>query len=148
MHRLRLSGVLLWLIVLTAATGFAVHAQESKPPAEPKPPAAEEAPPPEMTADQVYKNIQVFQGMPITKFDRVMKIFNQFLGVECTFCHVENDWANESVKQKQTAREMFRMVQGINHDYPVLDHKVACWTCHRGSSKPESIPPNWKPPAP
>lgn len=65
------------------------------------------------------------------------------LGVECTFCHVEDraDRANDSKPEKVTARMMFAMVQDINSKFPDGKEHVTCYTCHRGAQMPVSAPP-------
>lgn len=118
----------------------------SAPGQEQKAPTSAQEAPADPPAEEVYKNIQILKGMPKSRVDRVMDILNEFLGVECTHCHIENEWEREDVEKKQIARQMFQMVATINREYDVVQKKVACWTCHRGSPKPESLPPDWQSP--
>ena len=102
----------------------------------------------------------------------VMRGFTRSLGVRCGFCHVgegdflEWDFASDENHHKEVARQMMRMTQGINADWLAdMEHlhvdidaanpatfAVTCWTCHRGSSEPERVPPPHEeggaPPAP
>ena len=70
------------------------------------------------------------------------------LGVQCTYCH-ERDRSLDSKPQKLLARKMLQMTMAINNEFltdvgePAADGaaKVTCYTCHRGSLKPLSVPP-------
>lgn len=42
------------------------------------------------TTDEVYKNIQVLKGIPADQLVPAMQFITASLGVECSFCHVEN----------------------------------------------------------
>ena len=97
-----------------------------------------EAPKP---AEEVYKNIQVLKGLPAPQLMEVMHSFAHSLGVKCTFCHVEGAFEKDDKPQKQTARKMILMAQGINKDDFGDKRRVTCWTCHRGATEPESKPP-------
>lgn len=93
-------------------------------------------------AGEVYQNIETFQRMPRAHFDRMTEVLNTVLGVECTHCHIQDQWDREDVEPKQTARKMFRMVGAIRNDYFEGDGGPACWTCHRGSTEPQAQPPD------
>lgn len=92
-------------------------------------------------AGEVYKNLEIFSRMPASRLDRVMEMFNKVLGAECTHCHVQDQWAREDVEAKQTARKMLRMVGSISREFFEGKGGPTCWTCHRGSNKPEMNPP-------
>jgi hypothetical protein len=100
-------------------------------PAEVKPKLAEEA----------YKNIQIFKGLPAPELMTVMGTFAKSLGVDCVYCHVPGAFEKDDQAPKQTARAMLRMVSKINADNFSGASPVTCWTCHRGSAKPQSQPP-------
>ena len=95
---------------------------------------------PKLAEDQ-YKNIQVFKGMPASQLMEVMHGFTHSLGVKCSFCHVEGAFDKDDKPQKQTARKMIQMARGINKDNFGGEHRVTCWTCHRGATEPESKQP-------
>jgi hypothetical protein len=92
-------------------------------------------------AGEVYNNIEIFQRMPAAQLDRMMEVLNLVLGVECTHCHIQDQWDREDVEAKQTARKMFRMVGAIRAEHFDGDGGPACWTCHRGSHEPQGQPP-------
>ena len=95
-------------------------------------------------AEQVFKNIQMFKGMPAARLLRVMELgYARSLGVNCTHCHVVDQWDKDDKPTKPIAREMAKMVQTINNDLlkniknlKGPDPVVNCTTCHRGQTKP------------
>jgi len=72
----------------------------------------------EKTVEQVQKNIQVLTGLPQSQLIPVMNYIASSLGVKCTYCHVRKDdkwdFVADEKPEKGTAREMIKMVQGIN----------------------------------
>lgn len=84
---------------------------------------------------------------------QMMKIA-QALGVQCSFCHVQGNFASDEYRTKITARRMMQMVKAINEqnfpnhettaDSP-LGSAVTCYTCHRGAQKPATAAPAAKP---
>jgi hypothetical protein len=115
------------LLVLTVF--WAIPAFSQEPAAAPK------------TAGEVYKNIQILKDMPAPHLMEVMHAFKDGLGVKCSFCHVEGAFEKDDKPEKQTARKMLVMAMGINKDSFGGEHRVTCWTCHRGATEPESKPP-------
>jgi hypothetical protein len=91
-------------------------------------------------AEESYKNIQILKGLPAERLPEVMASFTESLGVSCSFCHVDGDYAADSQGAKGTARKMWNMAAAINRDSFGGSRVVTCWTCHRGSFKPESKP--------
>ena len=47
-----------------------------------------------------------------------MRNFNQALGVQCTYCHMEGDFASDANPKKETARKMIAMVRQIDTSFP------------------------------
>ncbi|HJQ68227.1 MAG TPA: photosynthetic reaction center cytochrome c subunit family protein [Blastocatellia bacterium] len=92
------------------------------------------APPQDKTAEQVYKNIQVLNGVPAAGLMRGMNFFTKSLGVDCTHCHVPNEFEKDDKPAKLTARKMYRMSQLVRKELNV--GKVTCYTCHRGHVQP------------
>jgi Photosynthetic reaction centre cytochrome C subunit len=89
-------------------------------------------------AATVYKNLQILKDIPSSEVLKVMQSFTEGLGVNCTYCHVSvEDLAKDGKEEKETAREMLRMVREINKKYPT-EGSVTCYTCHRGAIKPAS----------
>jgi hypothetical protein len=101
-----------------------------------KQPEADWEPP--KPAEEVYKNIQVLKGMPGSDLMSVMQSFTRSLGVRCDFCHVQGAFDKDDKPEKQTARKMILMAHHINADNFNGRMRVTCWTCHRGSTEPES----------
>jgi len=95
---------------------------------------------PAKLAEQVYQNIHVLKGTPAERLPVVMSSFARALGVNCVHCHVAGDFVSDEKPAKQTARKMWNMVAVINRDTIGASDRVTCWTCHRGSIKPESLP--------
>ncbi len=69
-----------------------------------------------------------------------MTNLTKWLGVECAHCHVPGEFEKDDKPAKQRTREMFGMVRAIGGEYFKNGNPVTCWTCHRGSPKPESLP--------
>ena len=74
---------------------------------------------------------------------------DRLLGVECTYCHVQGDFATDANPKKDMARKMIAMVRLIDTTfpssagvYPEGYHEVDCITCHRGNTKPETKAPS------
>jgi hypothetical protein len=101
-----------------------------------------------------YKNLKIFpQDITRAQLLSNMKFFSQSLGVRCTYCHVGQEgaplstfnFASDAKQKKLTARKMLAMVHRINEqDFGVHDFskvKVTCFTCHRGSTEPATMPP-------
>jgi hypothetical protein len=81
---------------------------------------------------------------------KTMQQYSTDLGVRCGFCHATDpqthrpNFALDTKPEKNTARLMITMTEGINTKYlatlPGGEAKVSCYTCHRGSSMPEERP--------
>jgi len=93
-------------------------------------------------AEEVYKNIQIFKGLPSSGLMRAMGFFQTSLGVECTHCHVPPAFEKDDKPQKLTARKMYQMVQLAQRE--IGSNKVSCYMCHRGHPEPEPMPAEWK----
>ena len=93
------------------------------------------------TAAEVYKNIQVFKDLPADQLIKTMEIMSASLGVNCNFCHVQNDFAKDDKEEKETAREMISMTIGINKNNFGGRTEVSCATCHGGKPHPASMTP-------
>src|SRR5215831_16510776 len=70
-------------------------------------------------AEEVFKNVQVLKGIPVSEFMGTMGFFSASLGLNCVFCHVDEslqDWKKfaEDVPRKRMARTMIQMVNAIN----------------------------------
>jgi len=87
-----------------------------------------------------FKNLQVLKDVPPDQLVPAMQFISASLGVECDFCHVRDAFDKDDKQAKQTARRMIRMVLALDKDQFQGQRAVTCYTCHRGSEKPVSIP--------
>lgn len=95
---------------------------------------------PAQTVEQRYKNIQIFKGMPASDLEPTMAFIAGSLGVRCNFCHTPNQFERDDKPTKLAARKMIRMVFDLNKGSFNGESAVSCFTCHRGKSKPVSVP--------
>src|ERR1700732_5123967 len=91
-------------------------------------------------AEEQFKDIQVFKGIPADQLIPAMQFLTASLGVECEFCHVQGAFEKNDKKPKQTARRMMEMMFAINKDNFHGHTEVTCNSCHRGSTDPVAIP--------
>ena len=92
--------------------------------------------------ETVRKNIKVLNGMPDSQLLPVMNLMSASLGVKCDFCHVAEPgkFQLDDKRPKATARQMIQMTQAINKANFDGQTEVSCNTCHRGSTRPVSVP--------
>lgn len=86
------------------------------------------------------KNLKVLK-IPHAELIPLMRNFNASLGVQCTFCHVPNQFDSDEKKEKLVARQMIQMVDDINTKTFEGKVQVGCFTCHRGDKEPKLNPP-------
>ena len=96
------------------------------------------------------KNLQVLDFESVRDLKKYMKTIQKNLGVKCTFCHDINDKSIDT-EHKIIAREMMKMQIELNKGFfaqigdSLLKHEntlqISCWTCHRGSKKPQLVRP-------
>jgi hypothetical protein len=106
---------------------LSLSAQEKKEDAKKQPP-----PPP--------TNLKVLKVKTGPEVGQVMRTFTAGLGVQCVYCHVQGNFANDENPKKETARHMIRMTQEINAKFPDGKMHVSCYTCHRGEAEPKTAP--------
>jgi photosynthetic reaction center cytochrome c subunit len=94
----------------------------------------------EKAAQAQFKNLQVLKDVPPDQLIPAMQFISASLGVECEFCHVRDAFDKDDKQSKQTARRMIQMMFGLDRDQFQGKRAVTCYTCHRGSVKPVSIP--------
>ena len=105
-----------------------------------------EAPPPPPGPP---KNLRILPAD--TNIQQVMGGFRTALGVQCTYCHVQDDFASDENAKKSMARNMLRVTADINARFPDGQRHVTCYTCHRGEAVPRMeapAPGSAKPAAP
>ena len=90
------------------------------------------------------KNVKLLGDLPVSQFIPVMNYFAASLGRRCNFCHVNNngqwDYASDAKPEKNTAREMIKMVLELHKQNFSGAGEISCYTCHRGSNNPVSVP--------
>ncbi|MEQ1948878.1 MAG: photosynthetic reaction center cytochrome c subunit family protein [Bryobacteraceae bacterium] len=107
-------------LALSLGTAFAQQAPQSR------------------NAEEVYKNILVLKGTPADSFGQGMHLMTAALGVTCEYCHIEGDFANDSIAKKKIARAMVTLTNRINQTFG--GHTVTCYTCHHGNAVPAAVP--------
>lgn len=94
--------------------------------------------------EQVQKNIKVLTGLPQWQLIPVMNYMAASMGRRCNFCHVNNngqwDYASDDKQEKNTAREMIKLVLDVNKNTFKGNTEVGCYTCHRGRNNPQGVP--------
>ena len=97
----------------------------------------------EKPVEQVFKNIKVLNGMPQSQLYPTMRFMAASLGFQCGNCHVIKgfiDAAADDKPEKETARQMIKMVIELNKAKFQGSTTVSCYTCHRGSRSPQNLP--------
>ncbi len=94
------------------------------------------------------KNLKILpMDISEDELHHIMRDYSRALGVKCNYCHERKksepnaDFASETKKEKQIAREMMLMVKDINEKYLAQSglnkfEKITCVTCHMGHVKP------------
>jgi hypothetical protein len=85
------------------------------------------------------KNLRILPSD--VNIQQVMGTFRAALGVQCTYCHIQGDFASDDNPKKNMARNMLRVAADINATFPDGKMHVTCYTCHRGEAKPKMEPP-------
>ena len=96
---------------------------------------AQDAPRPEQKKGPppAPKNLKLLQASEIRA---TMGAFRVALGVQCTACHVQGDFASDENHHKEIARKMIEMTREINAKFPDGKTHVTCYSCHRGTKEP------------
>jgi len=115
-------------------------AQEAPPPPPGAPPMGERP-----RGHPAPKNLKL---LPPENLMQTMGFFKASLGVECSFCHVQGNFASDDNPHKGTAREMIVMAREINTKFPDGKIHVTCYTCHRGATEPLTAPEAASKPSP
>lgn len=93
-------------------------------------------------APEKYKNIQVLTNVPADQIEATMRYVSAAVGQSCAGCHVQDAsgvfaYEKDDRRTKQTARNMMKMVLGINGSNYGL--QVECATCHAGLQRPAGL---------
>ncbi|HEX8185220.1 MAG TPA: c-type cytochrome, partial [Blastocatellia bacterium] len=89
----------------------------------------------EKRVEQDKKNIQVLKGIPADRLTPIMFAFKNSLGVDCTYCHVKDQFEKDDKPAKQIARKMINITREANAKLGGAG-RVTCFTCHRGQPRP------------
>jgi hypothetical protein len=106
------------------------------------------------SAGSTRPKLQVLQALPEAQLFSLMNVVAYSLGVHCDYCHVQVKpdlsqtpsnvggwvWDRDDKPQKQIARDMMRMVIGLNAGQFGGDARITCYTCHRGGTQPLRLP--------
>jgi hypothetical protein len=97
-------------------------------------------------AESVFSNVTIMKRARAQIFVTIMKDgYARALGVKCTYCHVDGDFASDEKRPKRAAREMAVMHGMINQELakmvnlatpPTQNRSINCITCHRGVVNP------------
>jgi len=97
-------------------------------------------------AEKVFKNLQFLRNTRAALLLTIMDVgYSRGLGVTCTHCHVETDFASDDKRPKRAAREMAAMHRMINQQLAKMEslksdaqnRAINCSTCHRGEAIPQ-----------
>jgi hypothetical protein len=96
-------------------------------------------------SEEVFKSVQVLRGIPVDEFMDTMGMFASSLGYDCASCHddgISSDRAAFAITTPaiQRARQMILMMNALNRANFAGEQRVTCFTCHRGSYRPENVP--------
>jgi hypothetical protein len=97
-------------------------------------------------AEKVFKNLQYLKNTRAALLLTIMDVgYSRGLGVTCTHCHVETDFASDDKRPKRAAREMAAMHRMINQQLAKMENlksdaqnrAINCSICHRGEAIPQ-----------
>ena len=96
-------------------------------------------------SQDVFKNVQVLRGIPVSEFMDTMGFFAASLSLNCTSCHGAESASDVSkfaaeTPLKRTTRKMVLMMNDINKTNFGGARVVTCYSCHRGNQRPEVRP--------
>jgi photosynthetic reaction center cytochrome c subunit len=95
-------------------------------------------------AEDVFKNVTVLKGIPVSEFMGTMGFISDSLGESCEFCHAKDanwiDYADDSNPNKEITRKMLRMVFTIDKDNFGGRRVVTCYSCHNAADRPKVAP--------
>src|SRR3954469_5216401 len=107
-----------WLVIVLCALGISAASQSPQVAAN-NPPATTQSAGAQverkrLLAEDVFKNVEIFKGKDAARLIPAMDALRGLLGVDCTHCHTQFDWANESKSTKQKARQHFKLIEMVN----------------------------------
>jgi hypothetical protein len=91
-------------------------------------------------AGDYFKNVQVLRDVSPSELYATMHLVRASLGTTCDHCHDVEHYEADTKAAKVTARRQMQMVIDLNKNVFEGRTAVTCNSCHRGSSRPVSIP--------
>lgn len=85
-------------------------------------------------------NLKVLQTTNGAEVRQIMRTFTVGLGVQCTYCHVQGNFASDDNPKKEIARHMIEITGKTNGLFTDGKMHVTCFTCHRGEAEPKTAP--------
>ena len=84
-----------------------------------------------------YRNLQVLPNtISEAQLKATMNQVSSSLGVQCDFCHVDENMASDDNPHKVAARGMMTMTMELNKEFFGGEMVVNCMTCHKGKEHP------------
>jgi photosynthetic reaction center cytochrome c subunit len=123
-------------LVLAALVGLSIGARAQQP--APAASAGSSASAPQgPLASEKYKNIQALKDVPADQIEATMHFIEAATGLRCGDCHVQEAngqfaFDKDDKREKTTARDMIKIVRGVNDQFFKGEMRVSCQTCHRG----------------
>ncbi len=100
--------------------------------------------PQDKPVEQVRKNIKVLTGLPDSQLIPIMNFMAASLGRRCNYCHVtdkgRDGYALDDKPEKNTARQMIKMITDLRKQNFHGADEISCFTCHRGQTRPVNVP--------
>ena len=83
-------------------------------------------------------HLMVYRNLTKEQMNAVMKEISDGIGVKCSYCHDEKDYASEKKPEKDFARTKLFMLEWVNARYRPNNAAwhYTCWGCHRGHVLP------------
>ena len=107
------------------------------------PAAADPQEPSGIKSSKAYENVKVLGDLDSNEFLRLMTSITEWVAPEegCTYCHSDENLADDSKYTKIVARRMLQMTAHINASWQphVAQTGVTCYTCHRGKAVPANV---------
>lgn len=87
---------------------------------------------------------KVYKSLTVPEIKKVMRPMANSIGVDCDYCHNEQNYASDEKPAKDFARHKIQMIEWLNVKYRPSGAKweYSCYSCHRGRVRPvPSAPP-------
>lgn len=91
------------------------------------------------------KNLKILKdkNMTVEEIKEYMRNFTLGIGVECEYCHNEDDYSSDEKEKKVYTRDMILLVERLNEveAFRKNGKVITCYTCHRGAVEINGTPP-------